>query len=159
MSKSLILFYSLEGDTRKASEYLSKQLDIPYEEIKPVKDIKTKGFMKYLLGGAQVIRKKKPELLPIKSNLEEYDTIFLGTPIWAGTFTPSIKTLLEDGILKDKNIALFYCNKGGADKVDKDIQEAAKINNKLKSTYNLTGVKNGFESLKGDFLKWAKENQ
>lgn len=44
MSKAIILFYSFEGSTKKVAEYLSEELNIPYEQIKPVKDLSSKGI-------------------------------------------------------------------------------------------------------------------
>lgn len=156
MSKQIILFYSFEGSTKMVAQYLSKELNIPCEEIKPIKDLKSKGFSKYLLGGGEVIMKKKPHLHSIKSNLDEYDTIFIGSPIWAGSFTPAIRTLLETGILKDKNIAFFYTSLGGPGKAESKIKESVKINNKLLSSYGLVNVKNEFEVVKAGVLEWAK---
>ncbi len=157
MSKSIILFYSFEGNTKRIAMYLAQELNIPYEEIKLVKDFSSKGFSKYLWGGSQVVMKKKPELESLKINLEQYDTVILGSPIWAGSYAPAIKTILEDGILKDKNIAYFYCHDGGPGNADTKIKEAVKINNKLISTYGLTKVKTNFESLKDGALEWAKK--
>ena len=58
MSKILILSYSFEGNTRRISKFLSDKLNIPYKEIKPVKDLKSKGFSKYIWGESQVVMKK-----------------------------------------------------------------------------------------------------
>lgn len=157
MSKSIILFYSFEGNTKKIVMYLAEKLNIKYEEIKLVKDLSSKGFSKYLWGGSQVIMKKKPQLEPLKANLDEYDTVFLGSPIWAGSFTPAIRTILEDGILKDKNIAFFYCHDGGPGNADSKIKEAVKLNNHLLSAYGLTKVRDNFDSLKDGVLEWAKK--
>ncbi|MGO1469562.1 MAG: flavodoxin family protein [Tissierella sp.] len=156
MSKSIILFYSFEGSTKKVAEYLSEELNIPWEQVKPKKDLKSKGFSKYPIGGGQVIMKKKPELEPIQVDLNEYDTIFLGSPIWAGTFAPAIRTVLEDGILKDKNIAFFYTHDGGPGKCKIKIRHAVSINNTLISSYGLAGVKQGLEPLKNGLLEWTK---
>ena len=156
MSKAIILFYSFEGSTKQVGEYLSRELDIPYEEIKPVKDLTSKGFSKYLLGGGQVIMKKKPELLSLKTGFEEYNTIFLGSPIWSGTFAPAIRTILEDGTLKDKNIAFFYTSLGGAGKAESRIEKQVNKNNKLISSYGLVNVQADFENLKDGVLNWAK---
>lgn len=156
MSKQLILFYSFEGSTKMIAEYLSQKLNIPCEGVKPMKDLKSKGFSKYPLGGKQVIFKNKPELLSIKANLEEYDTIFIGSPIWAGSFTPAIRSLLETGILKDKKIALFYTSLGGPGKAESKIKESVEINNKFLSSYGLVNVKDDFDTLKNGVLDWAK---
>lgn len=156
MSKQLILFYSFEESTKEVAEYISKELNIPCERIRPVKDLKSKGFSKYPLGGRQVIFKSKPKLLPIKSNLEEYDTIFIGSPIWAGSFTPAIRTLLETDILKDKKIAFFYTSLGGDARAESKIKESVEKNNSLISTYRIVNVPEDFGDLKNEFLEWAK---
>ncbi len=79
MSKSIILFYSFEGTTKKVAEYLSEKLNTPGEEIRPINNLKAKGFSKYSIGGGQVIMKKKPELMLIEADLNKYDTIFIGS--------------------------------------------------------------------------------
>nr|WP_300005272.1 NAD(P)H-dependent oxidoreductase [Tissierella sp.] len=157
MSKSIILFYSFEENTKKVAEFLSKELNIPSEEIKPVKDLKSKGFSKYFWGGQQVIMNRKPDLNEIKANLDDYDTVFLGSPIWAGTFAPAIKTLLEDGILKEKKVKFFYTHDGGPGKAENKIKEAVSINNTFVSAYGLARVKDGLEPLKAGLSAWAKD--
>lgn len=156
MSKSIVLFYSFEGNTKTVAEYLSKELNIPNEQIRPIKDLKSKGFSKYPIGGGQAILKKTPALMPIKANLDAYDTVFIGSPIWAGTITPGVRTLLETGILKGKKIAFFYCHDGGPGKADAKIKEAARVHNQLISSYELLRVKDNFEALKSELLTWAK---
>lgn len=63
MSKPIILFYSFEGNTKRIAEFLEEELNIPCKQIKPKKDLSSKGFSKYIWGGSQVIIKKKPELI------------------------------------------------------------------------------------------------
>lgn len=156
MSKKIILFYSFEGNTRRVAHFLSEELDIPCEEIKPIKDLSSKGFSKYLWGGTQVIMKKKPELIELKTNLDEYDTVILGTPIWAGTFSPAIKSLLEDK-LKDKDIAIFYCHDGGPGKAEEKSKKAISLHNNFLSTIGLARVRDNFEDIKNVVLSWARK--
>lgn len=156
MSKSIIVYYSFEGNTKKVAKYLSKELNLPNEELLLVKDFGSKGFTKYFWGGSQVMMKKKPELKPLKVNLDDYDTIFLGSPIWAGTYSPAIRTLLEDGIIKGKKIAFFYCSDGGPGKAESKIRDIVNINNKLISSFGLVKVRDNFESIKVGVLNWAK---
>lgn len=157
MSKTIILFYSFEGNTKKIAMYLSEKLKLPYEEIKLKDNFSSKGFSKYLWGGSQVVMKKKPELESLKIDLDEYDTVILGSPIWAGSFAPAMRTILEDEIVNNKNIAFFYCHDGGPGKAENKIKEAIKINNQLISTYGLSRVKDNYETLKDGVLNWAKE--
>ena len=157
MSKSIILYYSLQGNTKRVGEFLSQTLKLPIEQIRPVKDLQSKGFSKYLVGGGQVMMKKKPEMMPIKANLDAYDTVLIGSPIWAGSFAPAIRTLLEDGQLKDKRVAFFYCHDGGPGKAKEKIKAGVSVHNELISAYGLERVKDDFESLKQGLVRWAKE--
>jgi len=155
MPKTIILYYSFEGNTKKVAEFLSQTLKLPIEQIRPVKDLQSKGFSKYLVGGGQVVMKKKPDLMPIQANLDAYDTVLIGSPIWAGSFAPGIRTLLEGGQLKGKKVAFFYCHDGGPGKAKEKIKAAVSVHNKLISAYGLVRVKDDFESLKQGLVSWA----
>lgn len=156
MSKQIILFYSLEGAVKEVSEYLSKELNIPFEEIKPVKDINKKRSSKYFKGGQQVKDLETPELLPMEVNLDEYDSVFLGSPIWSGSFAPAIRTILENGILTGKKVAFFYAHEGAPGNADKLIEKKVNRNNELVSMFELVKIDDGIESVKNDVLTWAK---
>ena len=54
----------------------------------------------------------------MKKPAEQYDTIIIGTPVWASSFAPPIRTFLhENESVKEKKLAVFTCfSGGGADK-------------------------------------------
>lgn len=60
--KKLVVFYSFEGNTKFLAEAIAKGIKADILELKPEKDLKTKGFFKYPLGGVQVVFGKKPKL-------------------------------------------------------------------------------------------------
>ncbi len=65
---------------------------------------------------------EKPELQPYEFKTELYDRIIFGTPVWASTFAPPLRTFIhENPDVKGKKIAVFTCfSGGGADKaIDK----------------------------------------
>jgi flavodoxin len=111
--KVLVVYYSFEGNTRFIAEAIAKELGADIQELKPVKDLKSKGFSKYVWGGRQVVTKKMPKLLPLEKKPEDYDAIFIGTPVWAYTFAPALRTFFAEHPLKGKKIALFMCHGGG----------------------------------------------
>ena len=57
--KPLIVFYSFEGNTKLIAEKIAQTVDAEALELKPQKEIRTKGFMKYFWGGKQVLTKVK----------------------------------------------------------------------------------------------------
>lgn len=124
MSKVLVLYYSLEGNTKRVAEYIATELEAQIEALEPIKDIKPNGFKKFLWGGRQVVMKEKPELKPLAINIEDYDVILVGSPVWAGTFAPAIRSFLEEFQLNHKKIACFFTHQGGMGKADLKFKEA-----------------------------------
>ncbi|MGE5628095.1 MAG: flavodoxin family protein [Solirubrobacterales bacterium] len=114
--KKLVVFYSFEGNTKYISENIAKALDADILELKPVKDIKNNGFMKYVWGGKQVVTGSKPELTNISVNFNDYDIIFMGTPVWAFSFSPAFNTFFSEYKITGKKIALFCCDGGNKGK-------------------------------------------
>ena len=109
----LVVYYSFEGNTRFIAEAIAKELGADIQELKPVKDLKSKGFSKYIWGGRQVMANKQPELMPLDKRPEDYDVIFIGTPVWVYTFAPALRTFFAQHPLKGKMVALFMCHGGG----------------------------------------------
>lgn len=93
-SKILVVYYSLEGNTKLIAETISNEVSADILEVKPKKDIEPHSKIKYLIGGKQAITKEKPELVHYDVNIENYEILFIGTPVWAWTFAPAIRSFL-----------------------------------------------------------------
>jgi flavodoxin len=155
--KTLILYYSFEGNTKFIADAISETLNAPILRIHPTKDLTSTGFSKYVWGGGQVVMGIKPKLEPMEIDLNDFDVIFLGTPIWAGTYAPPIKTLLEDGVIKNKRVFFFYTHEGGAQNaVQRAETGISKYNQYIAATGYLDVLKNPEESKRKAQL-WAVE--
>lgn len=119
MKKGIIIYYSFEGTTKFVAETLAKKLGFDLLKLEPTEELKTKGFMKYVWGGAQVFMKKEPTLKKYELEREKYDKIVIASPVWAGTYTPPFKTFLknEKKFLTNKSIGLVACHDGGLGKI------------------------------------------
>ena len=112
--KTLVVYYSLEGNTKLIAQKIAEATGADLLELKLKKEtINPHSLSKYLWGGGQVVMKEKPELLPFEVDPNQYDLIFVGTPVWAWNFSPPINTFLANVKIADKKIALF-CSHGGA---------------------------------------------
>ena len=61
--------------------------------------------------------RESPKLEPYRFDQNKYDLIILGTPIWAETFTPPLRTFIQENKLRRKKVALFAsCSGGPAEK-------------------------------------------
>lgn len=158
MNKKLVLYYSLEGHTKKVAEIIASSINADIYEIKPKNEIKAKGFSKYLCGGSQVVMAKKPEIVNIEIDLEKYEEVYVGSPIWAWTFAPPIRTLLEDGYLKNKKISYFYTHGGGPKKAEERGIEEINKNNTFVSAIGIfdKDIRENYEAIKYKVEEWAK---
>ncbi len=158
MKRGLIVYYSFEGNTSFISNKLGEALEFDTLEIKPKKELRSKGFMKYVWGGAQVIMKKEPEIEKYNFQSKLYDTIIFASPVWAGTFTPPIKTFLsqEKENIKGKNIAFVACHDGGLGKTFENFEKELNNNHFIGELPIEGALKNKKES--EELIKlWIKE--
>ena len=114
--KILIVYYSFEGNCKYVAEEISKSVNAEILELKPKADVKAKGILKYIFGGKQAFANEHPELFPLEKNVDSYDFIFLGTPVWKLNYAPALKTFFSENKIKEKKVALFSCGKGGMGK-------------------------------------------
>ncbi|MBT4541286.1 flavodoxin [Candidatus Woesearchaeota archaeon] len=122
MTKTLIIYYSFEGSTKLMAETIKKELDAKSGdktdilELKAIDQPKSKGFSKYFWGGRMAMMKKTPELEKFDLWVTDYDFLIIGTPVWAWTFTPPLRTFFNNYKFSGKKIALFICHDGGPGK-------------------------------------------
>ena len=131
--KKLVVFYSLDGNTRLMAESVASATGADILELKPVKEITRNNFMKIFVGGKQAFTKAEPELLPFDLKPEDYDIIFFGTPVWAWTYSPALRTYFRDHKPVGKKVALFYCHGGGPRNFLEKFEEAVEGNEFLGS--------------------------
>ncbi|MCR5481729.1 MAG: flavodoxin [Clostridia bacterium] len=117
--RSLIVYYSLEGNTEYAVNRIKEKTGFDELRLVPKKAYKDKGFSKFVWGGKSALMGEKPKLENYEVDLASYDRIIFGFPVWAATFTPPIRTFICDNmeLLKGKKFAAFACQSGnGAEK-------------------------------------------
>ena len=112
MSKILIVYYSLTGNTQFIAEALRDTIEADILELKPIKELKPGSGTRFMWGGFQSTMKKKPELMDFDINPLEYDLIILGTPVWAWNISPPMRSFLSKFDFTGKNVALWMCHAG-----------------------------------------------
>ncbi len=111
---SIVVYYSLEGNTEYIAEKISEKLGADMLRIDPKKAYRDKGLGKFFWGGKSAMMAEKPELMPYMINFSIYERVIIGFPVWAGNFTPPIRTFIEENkdALKGKKISAFACQSG-----------------------------------------------
>ena len=105
--KILVLYYSQTGTTKAVAEEFQKMLGADIEAISLENDYPSD--FQATIDRCQKEREtgELPTLNPLQANLDDYDVIFLGYPIWFGTYATPIKTLLKEINLGGKKVVPF----------------------------------------------------
>jgi flavodoxin len=126
MSKVLVVYYSLTGNTKLIAKKIKETLNADILALKPIKELKADSSMKYFWGGAQAVMKKKPKLEEFEIEPLDYDLLFLGTPVWAWTYSPPMRSFLSKFDLSNKKVALWMCAGGDGIKAMKRFKDAVR---------------------------------
>ena len=122
--KTLFVLYSLEGNCRALSEAMAGSMGGALVDLIPVNDdIPRKGFMKYFLGGKRALFKEKQELKPLTVDVNGYDLIVVGGPVWFGRMTPPVRSFLESVDWQGKQAAVYAMHRGGKGKAARTMAE------------------------------------
>lgn len=113
MKRSIVIYYSLTGNTKNAADNIAKQLDTTSIRICPERDIPQSGGACFMIGGMQSTFGMKPKIQSLDVDVSKYDEIILGTPIWAGKCASPINTLLSNEAIREKICGVFTLSGGG----------------------------------------------
>ena len=124
-SKTLVLYYSLTGNTKMVAEEMANRLGADIEEIVCVDPYDTNfhACIQRCLQDreAGVVT----EIEAVKADLSQYDCIFIGYPVWFGTYPPPVATFLANNDLGGKKIVPFCTfGSGGLESSNKDMTAA-----------------------------------
>lgn len=116
--KILVAYYSFEGHTKQVAEELAEGLkalgDVEMFRIEAEKEPPRSG-LKYLVGGFNALRQAETELKPITVDMNDYDIVALGTPVWASNPPGVIKTFIGRAKPVGKKFILFAVSGSGND--------------------------------------------
>ena len=105
--KTLVLYYSETGTTKTVAQELQKQLNADIEEIEAVVPY-TGIFQETIQRGQREMQSgEMPAIKPLKKQIANYDIIFLGYPIWFGTYANPIITLVKEQDFAGKTVVPF----------------------------------------------------
>ena len=116
MSKNLIAYFSASGTTARAAKELAQASGADLYEIKPAQPYTNADFnwmdKKSRSSGEMNDPSSRPELADKNANIAEYDTIFVGFPIWWYVAPTIINSFLEAYDFSGKKIVLFATSGG-----------------------------------------------
>lgn len=109
-TKTLVVYFSCTGTTELVAAYITEILGADSYQIVP-EDPYTEADLAYDTNGRADQEQNDPDVRPAISggveNMDEYDTIILGYPIWHGQAPRIISTFLENYDFSGKTIVPF----------------------------------------------------
>lgn len=130
--KTAIVFYSMSGNTKMIADQIAKALSADMIELIPEKAYPDKGMKKFIWGGKAAVMGDKPALEPYSFDAGAYDLILFGSPVWASSVAPPIRTFISENKndLRSKQFGVFLCySGGGADKAILKLKKLLDIEN------------------------------
>lgn len=129
--KTLIVYYSRTGMTKKVALKLAGELGADIEEL--IDKNKRAGAVGYLMSGRDAMQKKLAVIEPLRYNPAEYDLVILGTPTWAYAMACAVRTYLTDHLGEIKQAAFFATHgSDGGDKAIKQMEELSGLRARAK---------------------------
>ena len=114
--KVLVLYYSQTSNTKAVAEQIADALKADIEEIVAVNPYD--GDFRATIDRCLEEQKEGilPDIEPLKVDVAAYDVIFLGFPVWFGTYAPPVAKWLGEVSLAGKKIVPFCTfGSGGLD--------------------------------------------
>ena len=105
--KMIVLYYSQTSNTRTVAQEIAKRLEADIEEIVAVNPYD--GDFNATIQRSIEEREQgvTPEIQPLKADLSKYDVVFIGYPVWFGTYALPVITFLQQTDLSGKKIVPF----------------------------------------------------
>ena len=155
--RSLILYYTYHGNTQRIAERIHAAIGGDIARIDTVAPYTGDYDDVVAQGEREVKRGYLPPLKPMDIDLDRYDTIVLGTPVWWYTFAPAVKTFLESNDFSQKTIFPFATNGGRIGHTFKDIATSCKAEEKgvtIKKGLNLRFDGNAMRTPQSELNGW-----
>ena len=135
--KMLVLYYSETGTTKAVAQELQKQTGADIESIEAVEPY-TGNFQETIQRGQREMQSgKMPALKPLTKKVADYDIIFLGYPIWFGTYANPIITLVQEQDFAGKRIVPFCTFGSGGLNTSSDALRKALPKAKIEEGYGV----------------------
>ncbi len=151
MNKKLVVYFSYTGHTKMIVDKIKDKLDCDILKIETVEPYSTDYDT--VVNDEQNSERSNflPEIKDININLDNYDEIILGTPVWWYRPAPAIRSFLTKYDLTGKTVLPFATNAGWLGKTFIEIKNMCP-NSNVKNNMNIV-----FESYSDNLVTSDKE--
>lgn len=129
MNKTLVAYFSATGTTRAAAQQLAKELHADLFEIAPIEPYTTADLDWTDKTSRSTIemqdKSSRPAIKATVENMDQYDTVWIGFPVWWYTAPTIVNTFIEAHDLSGKMLNVFATSGGsGVEGSANDLKKA-----------------------------------
>lgn len=119
----LFIYYSFSGNGDAVANKL-KEKDFELRKVETSFKLSKRIFPQMVKGGFSAGINQHPKLINYDNNIDNYDEIYIGSPIWNSRFASPVNTVLRDTELDGKKVTfVLYSGSGTGKKADKKINK------------------------------------
>ncbi len=157
MKKSVVVYYTWSGKTKKMAEIIAGKTGADLVEIK-LEEPYTENYNEVVAKAKKEINEGyRPVICPTDVELERYEVVYVGTPIWWGTMAPPLASYLEANNFNGKTVMPFSTHGGGGKgHSDRDI---AKLCQGAKIMEMYTVYEGGGCFAEKEISEWIQKNK
>ncbi len=153
----LTLYFTRSGHTRKDAEIIHRAAGGDMAEIRTVRTYSSSYAWAVVQGGLEKMRQSLPALQPLSARPEDYDVIFLGSPVWWFTITPAMKSFLAAHPLRGKIICPFLTSGGQPKDSFLDLEKAVPEADVLEG-FHIYFKGNTMKAYPEDMDRWVEDS-
>jgi flavodoxin len=109
--KTLVVYYSRSGTTRKLAKGIAESLGADIEEIVELRD--RRGGRGYVRSLVEALRRRPTPISPAKQDPAAYGLVVVGTPVWVASLSSPVRSYLLANKARLREVA-FFCTLGGS---------------------------------------------
>jgi menaquinone-dependent protoporphyrinogen IX oxidase len=114
MNKTLVVFHSRSGNTRRVAQMLTTRLKADTDEIAPLLP-HDDSRIGYALCSLEAVAALTPAIAPPAKDPSRYSLVVIGTPIWFWSVSSPVRTwLVQQQAALAKSRVAFFCTMGGS---------------------------------------------
>lgn len=139
MDKTLVIYYSRTGTTRRIAEQVASNTNADIYEITLAEALPNDMYAVAELATNHYETNHLPALnkLPV---IDQYDTILIGGPVWSGKLATPIASLLQSVDFSNKNVAAFCTSTGSYAEYDSSFRQYCQTGNLFPGLYLVNSV-------------------
>ncbi|RAP50334.1 MAG: hypothetical protein BZ136_01565 [Methanosphaera sp. rholeuAM74] len=121
----LVVYYSRTENTKKVAECIKDELEADILEVKDKKN--RSGPIQFLIGGFDALRGNDTTISYDAVDLKQYDTVYIGTPVWASRPAPAIVKFINENDFAGVNCVTFATMGGSGGEATTNVMNYAII--------------------------------